>query len=582
MRVPALVSAFIACVVGIAGCSRARPADLVLLHGRVYTFRWGDPGTDGTPARDAPHDSAGWHPDAAAVAVRGDTIVYVGNDGGVAAFIGPKTRTIDLAGRTAIPGLIDAHVHLANLGARLRLLDLTGVRSERDAVERVAAAAATTPRGQWISGAGWDEGAWVNRYPTMELLSRRVPDHPVYLRGLHGFAAWGNRLAFDRAGITPGAPDPPGGQIVKDARGQPTGILLNSAVGLLASAVPPARADQLESDIRAAAVAMAQAGFVSVHEAGATAAELAAIHALDGRHELPVRVYVMLLATDTALMRQWLATGPDTSIDEHDHVLTRAVKAFADGALGSRGARLLEDYEDRPGHRGISGGAYGYDASLVSAMMRRGFQAAIHAIGDAANRQTLDYFSSAASGAAPAATGRHRIEHAQVVSATDIPRFASAGVIASMQPSHAVEDLPWAEARLGATRIRGAYAWRTLRRSGARLVFSSDLPATDYSIFYGLHSAVTRTSREGKPDGGWYPNEALTAEETLRAFTTWAAYAEFTDDRGGQLAPGRRADITVLDIDPLVVGGKSAAELLKGRVFLTVAGGHVVHLADGR
>jgi predicted amidohydrolase YtcJ len=345
-------------------------------------------------------------------------------------------------------------------------------------------------------------------------------------------------------------------------------------VSLLARAVPPRSDEELERDIRAALGAMARAGYVSVHEAGVDARELAAFQALARRRQLPIRVYLMLAARDTALLRRWLSLGPDTASSAM--LVVRAVKAFADGALGSRGARLLDDYSDRPGHRGITGGAYGYDSALVAAMMRRGFQAAIHAIGDAANRETLDFFQSVMGSDPTAARGRHRVEHAQVLQQSDIPRFGRLGVVASMQPSHAVEDMAWAEARVGPERIRGAYVWRSLRRTGARLVFSSDLPATDYNIFYGLHSAITRQGRAGEPAGGWYREQAVSPEEALRAFTSWAAYAEFSEGRTGVLAPGMRADITVMDLDPLTVGAADPAALLRGRIALTVAAGRVV------
>jgi predicted amidohydrolase YtcJ len=571
---------FPACALAATGCSaHPVPADLVLMHGRVYTLRWAEPSLDGTPSADAPHDTNGWHPDAQAIAIRGDTILYVGDDAGIEPYRGPATQVVDLAGATAVPGLIDAHVHLATLGEKLSLLDLTGVPDESEAVARVVALARDAAPGEWILGTGWDEGAWANHYPTMARLSRSVPDHPVYLRGLHGFAAWGNRSAFERAGIGRNTPNPPGGQILRDPRGNPTGIVLNSAVGLLAKAVPPRTAEQMQRDIRAALIAMARAGYVSVHEAGADSAELAAFQVLAQRNELPIRVYVMLLATDTALLRRWLERGPDTS---SGRLIVRAVKAFADGALGSRGARLLEDYADAPGARGITGGAYGYDSALVGAMMRRGFQIAVHAIGDAANRETLDFLAAAHAGAPRAVGTRNRIEHAQVLSPADLPRFASTGTIASMQPSHAVEDMGWAEARLGSWRIRNAYAWRSLRRSGAHLVFSSDLPATDYNIFYGLHSAITRQGRDGLPQDGWYADQRMTPEEALRGFTTWAAYAEFAEDRTGVLAPGRIADLTVMNLDPLVTGASDPRALLRGNIVLTVAGGRVVYAAGIR
>jgi predicted amidohydrolase YtcJ len=316
---------------------------------------------------------------------------------------------------------------------------------------------------------------------------------------------------------------------------------------------------------------MANAGYVSVHEAGIGAHELAAYRQLAERGQLPIRVYVMLSASDTALLRDWLGRGPDTT--SHPMLVIRAVKAFADGALGSRGARLIEDYADRPGHRGTTGGRYGYDSSLVAAMMRRGFQVAIHAIGDAANRETLDFFDAVERSSPAARATRPRIEHAQVVHANDLSRLAKSGIIASMQPSHAVEDMPWAEARVGPTRVRGAYAWRTLRRNGTRLVFSSDLPATNYNIFYGLHSAVTRQDPNGAPTGGWYPDQSMTIEEALRAFTSWAAYSEFSERRTGTLAPGMRADITVMTIDPFTTAPN---RLMTGTIAMTIAGGKVV------
>src|ERR1043166_5598959 len=343
-----LAAAAAASLFSLAVALAPEPADVILTNGRVYTLAWRDPSPDGAPAADAPHDARGWHPDAQAVAIRGSDIVFVGSTKDAAAYRGPRTRVIDVHGNTILPGLIDAHVHLAELGANLARVDLTSVRTEQEAVARVAARARSVPAGEWIIGWGWDEGAWASHYPTLDLLSRRVPNHPVFLRGLHGFAAGGNHLALERARITAATPAPAGGQIITDAAGAPTGILLNNATDLLTRAIPARTKDNLERDIRAALDAMVRAGYTSVHEAGADAAELAAIQSLARRHELPIRVYVMLAARDTTLLREWLARGPDTS--GADNLTVRSVKAFADGALGSRGARLLADYADRPGH----------------------------------------------------------------------------------------------------------------------------------------------------------------------------------------------------------------------------------------
>jgi predicted amidohydrolase YtcJ len=556
-----------------AAAAAEKPADLVLVNGRVYTLAWDEPSPDGTPARNAPRAPEGWRPDAEAVAVRGDRIVFVGSARAAEAYRGPATRWVDLRGATLIPGLIDSHTHVAALGEARSRVDLVGVETEAEAVSRVAAFAAQVPKGRWVVGRGWDEGAWANRYPDLTLLSQKVPDHPVALIGLHSFAAWGNRLALERAGITASTPAPEGGEIVKGPSGQPTGILLNRATTLLTSAIPPPTDAEFRAQVVAGLEAMAESGYVAVHEAGADARLLKALRELDAEGRLPVRVSAMLAARDPALCREWLARGPE---GEGGRMLaTRSVKAFYDGALGSRGAWLLEDYSDRPRHRGLGGEAFGFERGLLAEMAKRGFQLAIHAIGDAGNREALDFIEALSAGDPRARDRRHRIEHAQVLDPQEIPRFARLGVIASMEPAHCVEDKAWAEARLGPRRAKGAYAWRSLRRAGARLALNSDLAGSDHDIFYGLHSAVTRRDKQLQPAGGWYPDQRLTPEEALRGYTSWNAYAAFQEDQTGAIAPGRWADLTVLDTDPLAVGEDDPARLLRGRVLMTIVGGQV-------
>jgi predicted amidohydrolase YtcJ len=546
------------------------PADLVLL-GRVYTLAWPDPAGDGTPAPQAPFAGGAWHPDAEAVAIRGDRIVFTGTAADARAHTGARTRTIQApAGGAIVPGLVDAHVHAFELGASLERVSLVGVQTEAEAVDRVAARARTVPRGDWIVGWGWDEGAWANRYPDMRLLSERVPDHPVYLRGLHSFAAWGNHLAFERAGITASTPAPAGGEIRKDANGQPTGILMNNAARLLEGAVPPPTPVQLQGRLLAGLNTLAAAGYGTVHEAGADSAQMDALVALEKSGRLPIRVYAMLAGRDQTLLDKWLPLGPDR--DAAKMLVTRSVKAFYDGALGSRGALLLGDYADRAGHRGQRDATFHPDA--LAKMLEAGFQISIHAIGDAANREAIDFIERRSRGVAASIGLRARIEHAQVMASEDIPRLARDGIIASMQPSHAVEDMPWAEARVGRDRIAGAYAWRSIRRAGGRLVFSSDLPGTDYNVFYGLHSAVTRQARDGKPEGGWRSDQRVTIEEAVRGFTTWAAYAAFRENVTGTLAPGGWADVTILTIDPFTT---PPSALLGGGVHTTIVAGRVVH-----
>lgn len=560
----------------LAACGAEPPpaADLLLVNAKTYTMTWPDPAVDGTPATGAPHDGRGWRPDAAAVAINGGRITAVGTREAVEAHRGPRTQVLDLGGATLVPGLVDSHSHILELGAKLQAVDLVGVTTEAEAVDRVAAYAAKVPKGEWITGRGWDEGAWANRYPDWRLLSQKVPDHPVVLYSLHGFGLWANRRALDAAKITRTTVTPVGGEIRTDAGGEPTGIFLNRATTIMASAVPTLSPAQVESQLLAGLTEMARSGYTSVHDAGVDRAMLAGYLALDAKQQLPIRVYVMLSARDPELCREWEAKGPQGT--PADMLVVRAVKAYYDGALGSRGARMIDDYSDTPGHRGVSGAGYGFDKDVVAAMMRAGFQVGVHAIGDAGNRESLDFLDGVLTDDVRARDGRHRIEHAQVVSPQDLPRFASLNVIASMEPPHAVEDKGWAEARVGAARITGAYAWRTLRQAGARLIFNSDLTGSDHDIFYGLHSAITRQDKEGQPAGGWYPQQRMTPEEAVRGYSTWAAYAAFAEAESGQIAVGRLADLSALSVDPMTLGTTDPAALLAGRVRLTVVGGTVV------
>ena len=550
-------------------------ADLILTDAHVYTLRWGEPARDGKPAPDAPTTNGKWHPDATAVAIRGGKIVYVGSDKGALALRGKRTRVIDLNGATVIPGLVDSHTHFVELGAKLESVDLTDVATEAQAVAKVAERAKSVPKGEWIFGAGWDEGAWANRYPDKQQLSAAVPDHPVVLRSLHGFAIWTNQAALDAGKISKTSPVPVGGEMRLGPDGQPNGLFLNRAATMVDAAVPPEPPAVVARHALKGLTQMAADGYVMVHEAGVPAQAMAALQQLEDEQRLPIRVYALLSLRDPALMRQWIARGPDR--DSDSMLVTRAVKAYYDGALGSRGARLLADYADKPGHRGISGSGYGFDRDLAKAAMKAGFQLGIHAIGDAGNREVLDFLEAEFKADPNTAQGRHRIEHAQVISPEDQPRFARLGVIASMEPPHAVEDKSWAEVRLGPQRVLGAYAWRKLRTGGARLTFNADNPGSDHSIFYGLHAAITRRDKQLQPPGGWYPAERLTIEEAIRGYTSWSAYAAFREDQTGIIAKGRWADLTVMDIDPFALAGSAPEKILAGRIRATIVSGKVVY-----
>jgi hypothetical protein len=563
-----------ACSEKPADVAEAGGADLILINGRVYTLDWDEPGRDGTIAGTAPH-GGGWHPDADAVATKGKEILFVGSTPEAMEYRGERTRVVDLAGATVVPGLVDSHTHVFELGAKLEQVDLTGVATEEQAVALVAERAKSVPPGEWILGAGWDEGAWANHYPDKELLSEAVPDHPVFLDSLHGFAAWANQAALDAGGITAASEVPVGGEMRLGEDGEPNGLFLNRATTMLDRIVPPPSAEALESRVLTGLRQMAEDGYVAVHEAGVDSDQMRALEALEADGRLPIRVYAMLSLRDEPLIRKWIDKGPDT--DNDSMLVTRAVKAYYDGALGSRGARLLYDYSDRPGDRGVSGGDYGFDQDLNKAAMEAGFQVAIHAIGDAGNREALDILEDVFDEIPATRANRHRIEHAQVVHPDDIPRFAELGVIASMEPPHAMEDKSWAEERLGPERIRGAYAWRSLRASGADLTFNSDNPGSDHNIFYGLHSAITRQDKTGQPEGGWYPEQKMSAEEALRGYTDWSAYASFRENETGIIEPGRWADITVMDIDPFVLADESPGDILNGRILMTIVNGQVVY-----
>jgi predicted amidohydrolase YtcJ len=408
--------------------------------------------------------------------------------------------------------------------------------------------------------------------PTNDLLTERVPNHPVHAGALHGFASIDNDMALELAGITAATEPPVGGRIVKE-NGEPTGVLLDNATDLVTGILPEPTHEQRVRSTRHGLQAMADMGYVAVHDAGVRSSSLAAYQELDRAGELPVRAYMMLSISDEELIREWIARGPEA--DPTGMLAVRSVKAYYDASLGARGARLLEDYSDRPGHRGVSGDDYGFDQELARDVMAAGFQIGIHAIGDAGNRETLDFFDWVYETAPEAIENRNRIEHAQIVHSDDQARFAPLGIIASMEPPHQAEDMAWAEDRLGPERAAHGYAWRSLRQQGARLIFNSDLSGSDPNIFYGLHAAITRRDKRKQPEGGWFPAQVLSPEEAIRAYTSWAAYAAFAEKVTGRLAPGYLADLTVMDIDPFVVGETEPGRLLEGEVLMTVVGGEI-------
>lgn len=515
-------------------------------------------------------------PRAEAVYVRDGRIAGVGKADELRAMSGQKAREIDLSGRTLLPGLVDGHCHLFGLGHSLETLSLRGLKQPEEIAKLVGKTAASRPAGEWIMGRGWDQNLWSPPvFPSHAVLDAAAEKNPVALRRIDGHALWANREALRLAGITKETPDPPGGTILRDAAGEPTGVFIDRAMELVEAKIPPDSSEAIERKILAAADRAVAAGLVGVHEMGIESGTIAAYRKLGAEGKLKLRVYAYASGdTHAAELASW---KPDQDPHGTEMFVLRGVKFFADGALGSRGAALLAPYSDAPDSAGL---VLMPEADLKQAALnglKSGFQLAVHAIGDKANRSVLNAFEQAIA-EYKAKTGvrdldaRFRVEHAQIVDPSDFNRFAKLGVIASMQPTHATSDMPWAPARLGAPRLKGAYAWSSLLSAGAHLVFGSDFPVEEVSPLLGVYAAVTRQDKDGNPPGGFLPEQRVSLEQALYLFTAGPAYASFTEGLRGKIAPGFVADFTVF-------GGelKADSSLLSLPVEMTIVGGHVVY-----
>jgi predicted amidohydrolase YtcJ len=459
----------------------------------------------------------------------------------------PKPATIIDGNRMyVLPGLTDAHGHVLGLGELKVQADLRGTTSIADAVARVRKHMAANPSSRWVMGHGWNQVLWQEkRFPTARELDAVVADRPAVMTRVDGHATWVNTAALKAAGITASTPDPQGGQIVRDASGQATGVLVDNAMALVDKRIPAATDEEVKRQLLAAMNEAASLGMTGVHDAGIAPHTFDLYRDLGAHGQLPIRIYAMLL--DGPEARKVMQSGPRMP-EFDDHLQMRAVKALADGALGSRGAALMQDYSDQAHHRGLMMYTREQMQELATLTSSKGWQLNVHAIGDAGNRLVLDTLETMLTKEQRHAL-RPRIEHAQVIALDDIKRFARLEVIASIQPTHATSDMNMAEDRLGPQRIQGAYAWRKLINAGVRLAGGSDFPVELPNPFYGLYAAVTRQDREGRPPGGWYPQEKLTREEALRLFTTDAAYAAHMEHATGSLEPGMWADFIIVDRD---------------------------------
>jgi len=529
-------------------------ADLILRNGKIWTVN---------PRQ----------PIAQAVAVRDGKIIAVGKNADVAQLVGKGTRVIDLEGRLVLPGFNDAHTHFVSGGFALLGINLRDAKDEQDFARRLREYAAKLSKGKWITGGDWDHEAWPSKkHPTKNLIDPVTPDHPVMVSRLDGHIALANSLALKLAGIDKSTPNPQGGEIVKDpGTGEPTGILKDAAQDLLWRVIPSPTEEEYDAALRAAMKHAAERGVTTVQDM-ATVDDFRAYQRALRRGELTVRVYAFLPSSQLKEMRrlglqagfgnEWLRFG--------------GVKIFSDGSMGAGTALFFEPYADDPATCGIQIHPVEELVQMVVEADKAGLQIALHAIGDRANHLALNAFEEALR-ANGRRDSRHRIEHAQVVTPEDLPRFTQLGVIASIEPSHCIDDMRWAEKRIGRERCRNAYRFKSFAEAGARLAFGTDWTVEPLDPMLGLYAAATREYPEGGPPGGWFPEEKITLAQAIEFYTLGSAYAEFMDRAKGSIEVGKLADVVVLSKDIL---GAAAPEILHTKVVYTIVGGKVVY--EGR
>jgi hypothetical protein len=526
----------------------AMSADLVLYNGKLYTM-------DDRRAR------------ATAIAVRDNRILAVGDDVSMRGLLRLGGAAIDLRGKCVLPGLIDAHLHFEWLSLGLKSVDAETPTLD-EALRRVEERARLRPPGAWIRGHGWNQNDWGGAFPSKVDLDRVAPSHPVCLMAKSGHAAWVNSLALKLAGVSASTPSPPNGQIVRDASGEPTGVLLEDAMELVRKVIPQPTAQEVAGAMRDAIPLAHRAGLTGVHDFDG-ARSLQAWQIVKERGELSLRVSKTI---PVQLLDHAIALGLRSGFGD-DWLRLNGVKTFADGALGPRTALMIDPYDGDPGNRGIAVTDKEEMIENVRRASTAGLSSTIHAIGDKANHDVLDVFETVHTEERQRGESRlrHRIEHVQLLHPADYDRLAKLGVIASMQPIHATSDMPMAD-RFWGKRSAGAYAWRTQLNAGGRLAFGSDAPVETFNPLAGIHAAVTRRRADGSPGpDGWYPGQRLTIHEAVYAYTLGAAYASYEEDRKGSLSPGKLADLVILDrdifrIDPMdILHAKVVGAIVDGR-----------------
>jgi predicted amidohydrolase YtcJ len=528
------------------------PADVVLLRGNILTL----------DAR---------HPRVSGVAIRGEEIVATGSDAEMKSWTGPATRVVDLHGEFATAGFNDAHVHIGSAGRGKLAIDIEGARSLEEFQQRIRSRLPDFRPGEWMTGRGWDHTLWPGqRFPTRNELDAVSADRPMFFVRVDGHVGVANSLALKLAGIDSQTPDPHGGRILRDTLGEPTGLLEeDAAMQLVTSRIPAPGPSQRRRGIELALAEAARYGVTSLQDCSSWD-DFLVYQELKREGKLPLRITEWLPFEEPLAKLEEMRRAGGT---DDPWLRTGAVKGYMDGSLGSRTAAMLAPYSDDPASSGILRMEADYVTRLAIERDRAGFQINLHAIGDRANRVALDAFEAVRKANGPR-DRRDRIEHAQVLAPEDVKRFAALGVIASMQPSHLLTDVRWAEQRLGPERSKGAYAWHSLESSGARLALGTDYPVESINPMRGVYACLTRQTTDGKPSGGWEPQERIGIEDCLRAYTQGAAYAVFEEGSKGEIAPGRFADIVVLSRD---ITSASPAEVLTTEVVLTMAGGRITY-----
>lgn len=532
-------------------------ADLVIIGGKIITV------DEDFSFRDA-------------VAVKDGKITFIGKVNDVQSLIGNNTEVIELNDAVVLPGLIDAHGHLTGYGKSLEYIDLVSTTSYQEIVSLVEEKTKTVDNGVWVRGRGWDQNDWEKKdFPTHHLLSAVTPNNPVVLTRIDGHAILANQAAMDIAGINSATPDTVGGKIYREFDGNPTGVFVDNAELLVTRHIPKYSQVEILNIIQNGAEQLLKYGLTGIHDAGVSTKRIEDYKYLIDNGYMPIRINAMLSDTVLTDMTSFLS---DNSIDSYgkDFLRVKSIKLYADGALGSRGAALLEPYSDDPSNTGLIVTERSHMLEVAQAALQTDFQVCSHAIGDGGIRTVLDVYKDALN-EFPANDHRFRIEHSQIVDLNDVQRFADLGVIPAMQPQHAISDMPWVEARIGKERSEGAYAWRSFIDAGCIIPCGSDVPVEVPDPLLGIYNAITRQDETGSPEDGWIPKQKMTIEEAIQGYTVWAAQSAFQENILGSIEVGKYADFTILNKDILTI---DPSEILETEILYTIVDGAIKYKAN--